>query len=121
VAAPIRSKRLQPLLRGLRKRYQRMFLKLDEPYKSVFPYTQVHEIRQHNLVRLANLVVEDGVPGAIVECGVLDGGTAALMAWGSRNARPPREVHLFDAWEGLPETTRPLRSGPERSSAAPTV
>ena len=42
---PFIPKRLQPALRGLRKRYQRMFMKLDEPYKSVFPYTQSHPVR----------------------------------------------------------------------------
>ena len=102
---PFLPKRLQPALRGLRKRYQRMFMKLEEPYNTVFPFTQAHEVRQHNLVRLADLVVKDHVPGGIVECGVLDGGTAALMAWASRTAQPAREMHLFDAWQGLPETT----------------
>ena len=102
---PFIPKRLQPALRGLRKRYQRMFMKLDEPYRSVFPFTQSHPVRQQNLVRLGDLIVKENIPGGIVECGVLDGGTAALMAWASRNATPAREVHLFDAWEGLPETT----------------
>jgi Macrocin-O-methyltransferase (TylF) len=82
-----------------------MFLKLDEPYLSVFLYSQVNQVKQRNLVRLAKLVVKENVPGDIVECGVLDGGTAALMAWASRDASPQRRVHLFDAWEGLPETT----------------
>jgi len=82
-----------------------MFLTLDEPYRSVFPFTQAHPIRQQNLVRLGELIVKENIPGDIVECGVLDGGTAALMAWASRSADPPRSLHLFDAWEGLPETT----------------
>jgi O-methyltransferase len=102
---PFIPKRLQPALRGLRKRYQRMFMKLEEPYKSVFPYTQSHPVRQQNLVRLGALIDVESIPGAIVECGVLDGGTAALMAWATRDSKPARAVHLFDAWEGLPETT----------------
>jgi O-methyltransferase len=102
---PFIPKRLQPALRGLRKRYQRMFMKLEEPYKSVFPYTQSHPVRQHNLVRLGELIVKENIPGGIIECGVLDGGTAALMAFASRDSNPARPVHLFDAWEGLPETT----------------
>ncbi len=102
---PLLPKRLQPALRGLRKRYQRMSMDLDEPYCSVFPFTQVHPVRQRNLVRLARLIIDESVPGAIVECGVLDGGTSALMAWASGSAKPSRAVHLFDAWEGLPETT----------------
>ena len=95
-------KSLQPLLRGLRKRIQRPPT-LGEPYRSVFPFTQVHPVRQQNLMRLAEQVEANNVPGAVVECGVLDGGTAALMALGT--ARSGREVHLFDSWEGLPGTS----------------
>jgi O-methyltransferase len=95
-------KKLQPLLRGLRKRAQRPST-LAEPYRSVFPFTQVHPIRQQNLIRLAAWIEANNVPGAVVECGVLDGGTAALMAFGT--ARSGREVHLFDSWKGLPTTS----------------
>jgi O-methyltransferase len=73
---------------------------LDEPYRSVFSFTQAHPVRQQNLMRLAALVESNNVPGAVVECGVLDGGTAALMAFGT--ASSGREIHLFDSWEGLP-------------------
>ena len=108
-------KRAQPYLRGLRKRVERMGAEpLEHPFAAVYPYTQAHPARQRNLVALAQRVDADRVPGAIVECGVLDGGTAALMAWASNG----RDVHLFDAWEGLPETTsedgeelKPSRAG----------
>jgi O-methyltransferase len=102
---PFLPKRLQPGLRGLLKRYRRLFLKLDEPYRSVYPFIQAHPVRQQNLVRLGECVVKENILGAVVECGVLDGGAAALMAWATRAASPARPVHLFDAWEGLPETT----------------
>lgn len=97
--------RFQPFLRGLRKRLQLIFRDLPEPYRTVYPFTQAHPVRQRNLVRLAETIVVDEVPGAIVECGVLDGGTAALMAFASRAGVPPRPIHLFDAWQGLPPTT----------------
>ncbi len=96
-------KRLQPLARGVRKRFQRLWMRLPEPYASVFPYTQCSRERQENLLRLCDLIEREGVSGAIVECGVLDGGAAALMAWGTRASG--RAVHLFDAWQGLPATT----------------
>jgi O-methyltransferase len=102
---PLIPKRLQPSLRGLRKRYQRRSLTLDEPYRSVFPYTQAHPVRQRSLVDLCERIDRERVAGAVVECGVLDGGTAALMAWATNGSNPARPVHLFDAWEGLPETT----------------
>lgn len=94
-------KPLHPYLRGLRKRIIRSFHSLDEPYYSVFPYTMVHPTRQENLLRLANDVELRNVPGVVVECGVLDGGTAALMAYGT--AQSGRKVHLFDSWRGLPD------------------
>jgi O-methyltransferase len=76
---------------------------LREPYRTVFPFTQAHLIRQENLIRIAQEIDERLVPGAVVECGVLDGGTAALMAVGTKSSGRP--VHLFDSWKGLPETT----------------
>lgn len=93
-------RRLQPLLRGIRKRWNRP-KGLQSPYREVFPFTQVSQSRQTNLVRLATQIGEQSIPGAIVECGVLDGGTAALMAY----ALPGRPVHMFDSWEGLPAVT----------------
>jgi len=88
---------MQPYLRGLRKRLQRGN-RLGEPYRTVFPYTQVHPIRQQNLVRIGRDIDTRRVPGAVVECGVLDGGTAALMGFATKQ----RSIHLFDSWEGLP-------------------
>ncbi len=99
-ARKILPRRMQPMVRGLRKRLLRRTLRLDEPYHTVFPYTQVALIRQENIVRLAKLIESNKIPGAVVECGVLDGGVAALMAWATSSS--PRPVHLFDAWQGLP-------------------
>jgi O-methyltransferase len=75
---------------------------VEEPYRSVYPYTQVALERQLNLVTLARDIEARYVAGAVVECGVLDGGTAALMAWATRS----RPVHLFDSWKGLPDTSK---------------
>ena len=99
---PLLPKRLQPWLRGLRKRWQLRTMKLEEPFRTVFPYTQASHPRQRNLLNLAKAIEREAVDGAVVECGVLDGGTAALMAHAT--AASARPVHLFDAWEGLPET-----------------
>jgi O-methyltransferase len=96
-------KALQPVLRGLRKRASRTYRTLEEPFRTVFPYTQVHPIRQKHLLHLAKDIESKNLKGAIVECGVLDGGTAALMAYATKQSR--REIHLFDSWSGLPSTT----------------
>jgi len=95
-------KRFQPYLRGARKQLSRGWRRLPEPYRTVYTHTQAHPVRQENLVRIAGLVEAAGLPGAVVECGVLDGGTAALLAHATRGSGRP--VHLFDAWEGLPRT-----------------
>lgn len=100
---PLIPKKLQPWLRGIQKRWKLKSLQLDEPYRTVFPYTQSSPFRQQNLIRLSQIIEDQNIEGAIVECGVLDGGTAALMGFGTvKSARP---IHLFDAWEGLPEST----------------
>jgi O-methyltransferase len=59
--------------------------------------------RQQNLVRLCEIIEQAGIAGSILECGVLDGGGSALMAFATR--RSGRPVHMFDSWEGLPITT----------------
>jgi O-methyltransferase len=101
---PVLPKRLQPLLRGLRKRIKlRKTHALAEPFRTIYPYTQVHLIRQKSLLRLGRLIEEQNIPGACIECGVLDGGTAALIAHAT--AGSGRAIHLFDAWQGLPEAT----------------
>jgi O-methyltransferase len=78
-------------------------MSLEEPYRTVYPYITASPTRQRNLVRLAETIEAEGIPGAVVECGVLDGGTAGLLA--VTTAGSGRPVHLFDAWQGLPETT----------------
>ena len=95
--------RCQPLLRGMRKRWQRRKLHLEEPFHTVYPYTQATQWRQKSILHLAELVTASSIPGDIVECGVLDGGMSGLMAWGTRATN--KTVHLFDAWRGLPRSS----------------
>ncbi len=107
---PFVPKRLQPYLRGFRKRLEmRKAKSLAEPFRTIYPYTQVHPVRQQNLLRLCETIDREKIPGDCIECGVLDGGTSALIAYATRDSK--RTVHLFDAWEGLPETTE--QDGPD--------
>jgi O-methyltransferase len=93
-------KTFRPIIRGIWKKLT-LPADLEEPYRTVFPYTQAHLVRQKNLVRLSCEIERAKIAGAIVECGVLDGGTAALMAYATSNTGRP--VHMFDSWEGLPD------------------
>ena len=49
------------------------------------------------------------LPGEWAECGVFTGGTAHLLAETIRQAGTERMLHLFDSFEGMPETADPDR------------
>lgn len=51
------------------------------------------------------LVNRERIPGAIVECGVAQGGCAALMASTDAAQRGERPIVLCDSFEGLPDPT----------------
>jgi hypothetical protein len=70
--------------------------------KLVQPYTMVGYERLLNAYDLVCRAEEKRLAGAIVECGVFKGGSAAMMTMA---ASPERKVWLFDSFEGLPEPT----------------
>ena len=58
----------------------------------------------HNTFQLTRRVLDEKVPGDLVECGVFAGAQAALMAL-AMHGRPEilgRRVHLYDSFEGIP-------------------
>ena len=61
---------LHPFLRDLRKRLALTHLELPEPFRTVYPYTQVSPSRQENILRLARIIEDERIPGAIVEFAV---------------------------------------------------
>jgi O-methyltransferase len=61
-------------------------------------YTMIGSRRARSLERLASTCEREGIPGAIVDCGTFNGGSATLMSTGA----PTREVWGFDSFEGLP-------------------
>lgn len=95
-------KPLHPMARSLRKRLLREGYRSEEPFCWTFSFTQVSQRRQDSILQKAQALVADRVDGDFVECGVLDGGTAALLGFAARN--DGRKIHLFDAWAGMPET-----------------
>ena len=48
--------------------------------KLILPDTLVGPERIHNLYVLAKRIEEEKIPGDVIECGVCNGGTAALLA-----------------------------------------
>ncbi len=71
----------------------------------VEPYTMVGPARIRSLFRLACQIERDQVPGDVVECGVCNGGTAAILAHFATRSALRRTLWLFDSFEGMPATT----------------
>jgi O-methyltransferase len=63
--------------------------------------TMIGPYRARTLYRLARSVERRGVAGAIVDCGVRNGGSTMLLSEGA----PSREVWAFDSFEGMPAPT----------------
>lgn len=72
-----------------------------------------HRSSQEQTYDLARLVLQRGIPGDFVECGVYAGASCALMAQAIMEARAgghndglrlgERRVHLFDSFAGIPK------------------
>lgn len=73
-------------------------------FLSITPYTMLTYPRMAMLHKYATLFDHTAVDGTFVECGVWNGGSAAVVGLGTKNDRN-RQIWLFDSWEGLPEPT----------------
>jgi len=73
--------------------------------KLILPHTLVGAERIHNLYLLARRIDEEQIPGDVVECGVYNGGTAAVLARVATHSRMGRTVWLFDSFQGMPHVT----------------
>jgi Macrocin-O-methyltransferase (TylF) len=78
--------------------------------KIVKPHTLVGPERIHNLFVLAQRIEAERIPGDVLECGVCNGGTAALLARFATRSRLNRTVWLLDSFQGMPPTTE--KDGP---------
>lgn len=72
----------------------------------LLPHTMGGRRALENAFEVVALAERHKIPGALVECGVAEGGTAAMMALTSKAlGTEPRIKWLFDSYEGLPEPT----------------
>lgn len=69
------------------------------------PYSLVGPSGLEATYRAVDDVIRRGVPGALVECGVAQGGSGAVMAMAARDAKEWRHLWLVDSFEGLPDPT----------------
>lgn len=75
-----------------------------ELYKKVKPYTMTTVERLYSAYKATKYVIDNNLPGAIVECGVWRGGSTMMMALTLiKNKSTDREIYLYDTYEGMPE------------------
>ena len=71
----------------------------------VQPFTLVSPTRLLSLFELAQRIEKEGIPGDVVECGVYNGGSAAVLAHATAASKVERTVWLFDSFQGMPRPT----------------
>lgn len=72
------------------------------------PRTALSVQRLYSIYLSVKYVVESGVPGDVVECGVFKGGSAIMMAASfAYFGDVSRRIFLFDTFEGWPQPTDP--------------
>jgi hypothetical protein len=75
--------------------------------KAVRSYTMTSDERVVSLTRAVKYIVDNQIPGDIVECGVWRGGSMMAVARSLlRNGDSSRNLYLFDTYEGMSEPTK---------------
>jgi hypothetical protein len=70
------------------------------------PYTMTGVLRLESVVQAVRHCVRRGIPGAFAECGVWRGGSVLAMVLTLQElGADPRDVHLYDTFEGMTEPT----------------
>lgn len=74
--------------------------------RKLLPYSMGGWRALENAFEITSLVEKKGIEGALVECGVAEGGTAAMMALTNQKLGSLKRMKwFFDSYEGLPEPT----------------
>src|SRR3954468_11638860 len=74
-------------------------------YRKIRTHTMCSNARLRGLYRGVQYVLNQNLPGDLVECGCARGGSAALMGLTLAHAHAHRRLWLFDTFEGLPAPT----------------
>jgi len=59
--------------------------------------------RLRSLLKLSSQLINRGIPGAFVECGICRGGSAAILAYAAKQEGWKRDLYLFDSFQGHPD------------------
>jgi len=76
---------------------------LREPYRTAYAHSLVTPVNLHFLEELATRIERLEIPGDIVECGVYQGGSAAVLGATMAKHGSERMLRLFDSFEGMPK------------------
>lgn len=77
-----------------------------EAYQPAIPHTMVDWERCYSVWRGLSYVLNAGIEGALVECGVWKGGVCMLMANTVRaSGTGERDIYMYDTYAGMPEPT----------------
>jgi len=85
-------------------------LDVEEEFKDIFfktkPYTMTSLSRLYSFYKATQYVIDNNIPGDIVECGVWKGGSmmaSALTLMNKNNAQ--KQLYLYDTYEGMSAPT----------------
>jgi O-methyltransferase len=78
---------------------------LKEPWREAYAHSIVTKINLHFLEEIAERIERLGIPGDIVECGVYQGGSAAVLGAAMAKHESDRRLRLFDSFQGFPEAS----------------
>lgn len=94
--------RVKKVIRRIGTRFSRSQKSFDPIIDAISTYSMCDLDALKLISRLASYVNSSGIEGDLVECGVCNGGSAALIA--SRMAGRNLNLWLYDSFEGLPPT-----------------
>lgn len=98
-----------------------MHTQADHIIKRYRPYTRQSEERIYALYQSVQYLIKAGIPGAFVECGVLKGGSAMIMAHALKELHvDDRDIYLYDTFAGMSEPTNHDRRIQDRSDSRRT-
>jgi O-methyltransferase len=97
--------RYKTKLHLLRRREQWQDVRRAEAVVKTMPFSLVGPSGLEATYQAVHDTICNGIIGDIVECGVAQGGSSAIMALAMRDAGDNRHMWLFDSYEGMPEST----------------
>lgn len=83
--------------------------KMDPEFVRIFedckPYTMTSPERMYAVYQATRYVIDAGIPGDIVECGVWRGGCAMIAADVLKQRNSDKKIFMYDTYEGMAKPT----------------